>query len=364
MKGPPTSGKNEQQLEILLLSDRRPGHYHLAEGIIAAIERLSPVQCHRQFVHRRNWIPTRFLRKKFGHPKWPAKRILKWGYNIRASKLPPVDLVISAGGETQIANIAVTECLGVKNIFCGSLRNVSPENFSLIVTSYERFQSEPRYLVTLKPSTIDPDALGRPKDVPVYSADNPPRLAGLLIGGDSGLFHYGEDEWLRLLDFVSQVSEAWGTKWLISTSRRTDKRVGYAIQRLAQQPSIVEDYIDYNTAGPGTLSKIFSQSEVIVCTEDSSTMISEAISARLPVVGVAPEDHSFKSDEQFYRDMMLRNNWCRFVMIGGITVERFGQVLSEIKPMQANHLDQLAVSLKEKLPEIFRDAPRITVETP
>ena len=101
----------------------------------------------------------------------------------------------------------------------------------------------------------------------------------------------------------AQVSKAWGTRWLISTSRRTPDFVGDLIAELAKDESVIARFIDYRTAGPGTLPEIFGQAEVIVCTEDSSTMISEAVSARLPVVGVAPAAHRFTDEEEAYRDI-------------------------------------------------------------
>ena len=52
---------------------------------------------------------------------------------------------VSAGGETQMPNICVTRHLGgVPNIFCGSLlRGLDAENFSLIISSYERDLGSP-----------------------------------------------------------------------------------------------------------------------------------------------------------------------------------------------------------------------------
>jgi mitochondrial fission protein ELM1 len=89
-----------------------------------------------------------------------------------------------------------------------------------------------------------------------------------------------------------------GTRWLISTSRRTPDKVADRIAKLAKDESVVAKLIDFRTAGPGTLPEIFAQADAIVCTEDSSSMISEAVSARLPVVGVAPKRHRFNEDEK------------------------------------------------------------------
>jgi hypothetical protein len=223
--------------------------------------------------------------------------MLRMAYRIDAYALPKADLVVSAGGETQMPNICVARYLGVPSIFCGSLlRGLGPENFSLIISSYDRDATSPRHMVVLKPAAIDPDALGRPKIVPRYGP------------------------------------------------------------ALAKDPGVVSRFIDYRTAGPGTLPQVFSEAEVIVSTEDSSTMISEAVSARLPVVGAAPSAHRFTDEEQEYRDFLIRNNWCRVVPIAALTPDAFGRALSETEPLQENPLDALAAKLKQRLPQLFADS--------
>lgn len=116
---------------------------------------------------------------------------------------------------------------------------------------------------------------------------------------------------------------------------------------------MVADFIDYRWAGPGTLERIFSKADVILCSEDSSTMISEAVWSRLPVVGFSPKLHDFKPEEGEYRDFLVRNNWCRFLPMARLSVDRFGSALSEISPLRVNPLDQLANELRKRLPELL-----------
>ena len=340
-------------LQVLLLADDRPGHYHLSQGVVAALMRLADVETTELRIARRRLIPTRSLRWLNSRGTAP-ERVLQAGYGVEAAALPRADLVISAGGETLPANVAAARALGAQNIFCGSLRTVAPQDVSVTVTSYERFAEKPGHLVALKPSAIDPQALGRPKAIPQYDGANPPKLAGLLIGGDSGLFHSREGEWRRLLDFARQLSAQWGTRWLISTSRRTPDPIAEEVFALAKDKQVVADFLDYRWAGPGTLPKIFGRVDAIVCSEDSSTMISEAIAARLPVVGVSPENHSFKTEEAEYREYLSKQNWCRYLPIASLDTDAFGEALSQITPMQENHLDILAAALKERLPKLLK----------
>jgi hypothetical protein len=85
-------------------------------------------------------------------------------------------------------------------------------------------------------------------------------------------------------------------------------------------------------------------------------MISEAVSARLPVVGAAPSAHNFTDEEQEYRECLIRNNWCRVVTIAALTPDAFARALAEIEPLQENPLDALAAKLKERLPELLGDS--------
>ncbi|HST11648.1 MAG TPA: hypothetical protein VLL05_14830, partial [Terriglobales bacterium] len=156
-------------LKIIYLADTRPGHYHLAEGVIAAIARLRPVDVMRVETKRKWIVPTRWLRRRINAKSFYPPRMLRMAYRIDAETLPKPGLVVSAGGETLMPNICISRLFDVPNIFCGALlRGLGAENFSLVISSYDRDATSPRHMVVLKPSSIDPDVLRRPKTVPRY----------------------------------------------------------------------------------------------------------------------------------------------------------------------------------------------------
>ncbi len=340
------------QIRALILSDGRPGHYHLADGVVAAIGRQADVHIERRTIRRRRWVPARILAALIASGT-PAARILKLGYGINAGDLPAADLVVSAGGETLAANIAAARDLDAKNVFCGTLRRIAPENFDLVVTSYARFADEPRHIVALKPNGMDPDVLGRPDSIPQFGPDQPPPVVGLLVGGDSGLFHYDDEEWQTVMDFLEAAHNAHGTRWLVSTSRRTASSLGDTVAEMARTSPAISAFIDFRSAGPGTLPHLFSNVEAVLCSEDSSTMISEAVCARLPVIGFAPRQHDFKPEEAEYRSFMQDSGWYRSVPLAELTPDRFLDALAAVQPMQENHLDRLATMVRERLPQLF-----------
>ena len=251
-------------------------------------------------------------------------------------------------------NICVTRFLGIPNIFCGSLlRGLGPENFSLVISSYDRDAGSPRHMVVLKPSSIDPEALGRPATVPRYGPDRHPRLAGLLIGGNAGPFRYRRGEWERLLDFARALSKAWGTRWLVSTSRRTPDFVADRVAELAKNDSVIAHFIDYRTAGPGTLPDVFRKAEVIVCTEDFEH---HGVGGG---VGAAPRGWRGAGRSSVHRRGIGLPRISRAQQLVPRAADRvadpeiFAAALSEIEPIRENPLDALAAKLKERLPALF-----------
>ena len=350
-----SSGQPVTPLKVIFLADTRPGHYHLAEGVIAAVDRLRPVEVTRIEVKRKWIVPTRWLRRRINAQSFYPPRMLRMAYRIQADELPKADLVVSAGGETQMPNICVTRFLCVPNVFCGSLlRGLGPENFSLVISSYDRDAGSPRHMVLLKPSAIDPDALGRPANGAALWTRSSSKACRPAHRRQCWAVPLSPQRNGRgCLEFAKRLSQAWGTRWLVSTSRRTPDHVADKVAGLAKDESVIARFIDYRSAGPGTLPEVFGKAEVIVCTEDSSTMVSEAVSARLPVVGVAPEAHRFTDEESAYRAFLVRNNWCRVLPIAALMPETFAAALSEIEPIKENPLDALAAKLKERLPALF-----------
>lgn len=340
-------------LRILILSDGRPGHYHLAEGVAAAIARRRPVQVERMELKRRRVAPGRTLAWMLAAKASPSL-ILNIGYGARFDPAATYDLVVSAGGDTLAANVAAARAFNAANIFCGTLRHIAAEDFSLVISSYARHASLTRHLVALKPNGIDPDSLA-PRPSAAARHGQAPRIAGLLVGGDSGYFRYTDAEWQRLASFLDETNKATGTRWIVSNSRRSPDAVSdRLLARSKDADSPIAEFIDFRTAGPGTLPRLFASVEAVLCTEDSSTMISEAVCARLPVLGVAPDHHGFKDDEREYREFMSKQGWCRFIKLADLSPELFVSELAQVTPLESNHLDLLADQLAKRLPDLFR----------
>merc|ERR1711879_1065169 len=90
------------KLRILILSDGRPGHFHLSEGIAAAIGRKRDVDI-KCFPIKHNHYPGLVVSMMTRSSICP-KQILRIVYGLRTVELPDADLVVSAGSKTLGAN--------------------------------------------------------------------------------------------------------------------------------------------------------------------------------------------------------------------------------------------------------------------
>jgi len=340
-------------LTALLIADDRPGHYHLSDGVVAAARRLRPIRVIRLQVRRR-WSgrPLALL----SNAGFPASWLLHSAYGLSPSAIPKVDFIVSAGAETLAANIAVARLTGAPNIFCGSLRRYDPRGLRLVLTSYASQADRPRHVMVLKPSALCRGTLPGSPDRLAPGAV--PQTMGLLLGGDSRECRFGFEDCAKLLELVERSHRLLGTRWVISNSRRTPAAMTDSFAaHVAAGSDAIDAFIDVGTTGPGTLGRVLERAEAIVCTDDSSTMISECVSAGLAVIGARPSRAVFTTDEQGYRKFLLDNGWYRSLPIAELTPDKLVRELARVQPLTKDPLDHLAGILRQRLPELFGYVP-------
>lgn len=327
-----------QPVTALLLADDRPGHFHLSEGILAAIGRRSSLTVRKAAIKRPPflspgmvWRLSRLL---------SPERLLTSLYSLDPTALHDVKLIVSAGGDTLAPNVACARLTNAPNIFYGSLRRYDPAQFALVLTSYEEAGRPPNSLMTLKPSSADPDTL---------AASGAP-LHGLLLGGDAGTIHFQASDWARLRDFVEQRHRASGRRWIVSNSPRTPSAISDQWAQWARRPTDpIAEFIDVRRAGTGTLSRFFAQSETVLCTGDSSSMLSETVWMRRRVIAAFPETATLPELEAQYRGYLERQGWSRSLPIAELSVGKFASLLAEINPLAVNPLDRLAGQIAQRI---------------
>ena len=149
---------------------------------------------------------------------------------------------------------------GAANIFCGRLRRLAPEHVALVLVTLDSLAEHANHLVCLPPLALDAGPGRHPTAATParFGRADPPARVGVLIGGNSGAFRYRQKDWLQLTGFLRDAHRAHGIRWLATTSRRSGTFIGDALAAMAAEPdSGLETFIDFRTAGPGTLAQHF-----------------------------------------------------------------------------------------------------------
>jgi len=329
-------------LLALLITDGKPGHESLSDGILAALARSCSIARNRLEVARPRWLPPRALSALTSSRSRLLPRLL--GLDLAA--LPRPDIIVSAGGDTLAANVITARHFACPNVFYGSLRRYPPDDFALVLTSYAEHASRPNIAMSLKPSARDPDTL----PLPPRHIGHPIHI-GVLIGGDSGTIGYTGADWDHLLALLAQSNPA-SVCLTVANSRRTPDAVSDRIAALAATGTV--GFVDVRTAGPGTLGPLFAASHAILATVDSSSMISEAVWARRPVVVLTPERWSLPASEQGYRNWMAANGWTTAHPLAQASTARLMAALEQTRPLTTNPLDDLATLIQQRLSMLSR----------
>lgn len=321
-------------LGVALLSDGIAGHYRQSEGIIAAIARHRAVTVSRIELPKRSG-PARLLvalAARFGLP-------LPLSMLIGKSGLPkgPVDLVVSAGGRTLAANVALARKLGAANIFSGSPRQFPTSAFSRVLLSYPAPAEKGLYI--LKPTALDPDTLPIRQLRGATSAEKPYRIA-FLIGGPTEPCPWTDADWERMLSLAVSIASNPALRLVAVTSRRTPPAWADALIARTNGLPGKEQIVDFRTAGPGSIAVAYGCDAMIVG-GDSMSMVTEAVAARRPTAVLMPAKRNASRDDATMDDLAAQKR-IHLLPVPTATAEALLASLDALEPMTDNHLDRLA----------------------
>lgn len=260
------------------------------------------------------------------------------------------DLIVSAGGKTSFANVWLGKRLGSPNVFIGSLRRLSPEFFTVVLTMEPIIPSNAANLVLeLPPSTVDEGVAHRQGDQLRHDLQlRDQRLFTLLLGGDGAGYRYSARDWEQLGQLLNVLGERHQARWLILGSRRTGAEAEKIIESTVDHELIARS-IWYEPGKSLDIGAYLGAAEQVFVTEDSMTMVTEAIYSQRPVISLRPAS---VSATRRYGAMMQRfadQCWiCRYAVEA--LLEEPGQFTGlECSPLTASPLDDLSEQLARRL---------------
>jgi len=325
-------------LRITVVRDHRPGHYNQSEGVVLALKRLAPVSVDYVDLKRRAVPSWHLIYSLYGSKLFSDRLFASVIYpSVDVESVP--DIIVSAGGDTLLLNVLLARRYGSANIFSGSVRNLDPALFSAILTPYSRFSQQSPYISGLKPCPVDPEQ--------VLKLDDGFDVC-VLIGGPSGTHAYSREHWRHIIDLTTEIGRTASVG--VFASRRTPADVFTAFEAMTA-PGVT--CFSANAVGTQELLAFCRRANVILVSEDSNSMITEAICCRRPVITLAPPTNRMSVDEAAYLSGLSAQGWLsRQELDGTCTASEIMRKSQSITPMTFNHLDVLAEKLEARIPQL------------
>ena len=277
---------NKRQLKICLLSDNKKGHLIKSEGIIYALSLVTEIKISTfQVAWKIGFLRRILLITKILRDLLPTKLCLNNFKDLN------YDLIVSAGGATEWINARLSKDLKVKNIFIGSLRHCKKEDFSFL--AIDRYKNYPGYIeIPVVPNAINKDEIKSLGEE--YYPDKSYKIFSVLIGGNGSGIKWTPKSFRPIFDKFLEMAKANQIKLIFLTSRRTPRFIERTIESCwkdspeilkspkESHPLELKNDRNHYLATLGVADNLF-------ISEDSASMISEAISAGKKVFSFKPQ---------------------------------------------------------------------------
>ena len=334
-------------MRVLFLKDDKPGHYNQTEGLLLYLREIFP---NLEVEYIEVEIKSKFSRKilryllnnfsSFFEKKSRLKYISFFYKKFELPKKNP-DLIISTGGNVSNINAWFAKTYSCKNILNGALRGLKEELFTYVTTVIDLGYKN-QIILDVAPSLITKEKLELSankfleeknllKDTIYYC---------LLIGGDGAGYKYDDKFYDDLIAFVKNLSKEKNIKWLITTSRRTPEKIEEKLKNNLKD--FCAYFVDYNKNPQKVMLAFLGLSEKVFVTEESSSMISEAISSGKNVFTLGNEYSNTDENYKKILEKFVKNNF-----IKRIYIYNFMHSLNFMKPISIN------ISFKNKIKESF-----------
>jgi mitochondrial fission protein ELM1 len=332
-------------VDILILADARPGHFRQSEGLAAAIGRRRPVTVRTLAVTPHAvWKGT--LLRLLVRARLPARTLLRLAFGLDATALGRPALIVSAGSDTLPANVLAARLSGAPNVFIGTIRDLPETDFAAVLTTFPAEAARPRHVLTLKPTLVDPGRLPPPRPIG-RSGGLCGASLGVLIGGPTPSHRWSAGDWRALAGLLRGLARD-GARLRVTTSRRTPREAVDALRSLGQDGT-AETLILYGEAEPGSLDPFFGADAILV-TDDSATMVFEAVGARRPVVTLAPTDRWSTRDDAAFAHLEAEGLVRRLETVSA-TPQSIAEALAGTVPLARNPGEIVLAALAPLLAE-------------
>ena len=274
------SASSEQNLWVL--TDGRAGHESQSKGIVAALSSTRHVQVHWVSATLRSplwrWILITAARLL---PPGFLYRLLPISYHLSQWPDSEPDIVIGSGGDTLFMLGALSARHNAPNVFSGTTKRY-PRRFLDCVFTVVPDPAKHNVVLPLPPVEI------RDLNRPNVTTPERPLTGCVLIGGDGAGCVFVDSDWQCLANWMAGLGN--DVRWLLSTSRRTGVKHETKLKSMVRGNTVALGRSVWWADNPErVMDEFLHDCDFIVCTQDSLSMLAEAMYTGKPVYSFAPK---------------------------------------------------------------------------
>ncbi len=285
-------------MNIVVLSDKKPGHYKQSLGIINKIPDCRMEWLEIEFQHKwRDNLLRIIMCVSGGMPLSTSmiRFLLRWSlttssYNA-VLQIQGMDLVLSTGSSVAAVNLLLGKLLNAKTVTCRRPSPIGIRHFDLAILPMLSWNSAKDRNSVCKtigvPNPISPDVLKTKRDnlkQALHLQERP--VIGILLGGTDQYETITVEDAKQLHTTCDKVAKTINAQILLTTSRRTPTDVSNYLKSKFTNADWCPLFIDPDT--PSELDdpyqSILSVSDLLIVTADSFSMVCEAATSGCKVI--------------------------------------------------------------------------------
>ena len=235
------------------------------------------------------WLALEFLRciSPYGLVSHCIKRLLLKGYDCSSHELYEGDVILSKTPPFEYPSAILKAGGNAKSYHIGEPRRVKRKCFDYVISTPSSPTEKPDISLDVLPTEMSFENFIKIRDA--YSCR---KYYLMLIGGAARGFNYKKSDWEYLIDFIKEHDEV---DWVVSTSPRTGNKVEMFIKERLEGSLHVKELVLWGMGKRKNIFDCLSGAEVVLVTEDSASMLSDAINCRIPTVSIRPSRSEFNN---------------------------------------------------------------------
>ena len=339
---------------VWIISEGSPGHVSQSVGLAEALSKRIPLRVERiECRLRLNGVARSVVRTWMGRkgqplPDWMLKRWLRVDMSATTVKKP--DLILSSGGKSVFVARSLAARSGAPYVFLGERKPYPSEWFHTVFTPSARENGMNDVQIEMIPPQVT--KAGVERAAAAWTGRPSGRLWAMVIGGTSVSHRYADADWDALAAGMNTLARREGIRWLVTTSRRTGAEAEARL-RTGLDASVVAAAVWWAEKPEKKMQAFLGAAECVFVTQDSVTMVTEAVASGRPVVVVRPELVVARPGGfmPVYFERMQQRGYIRRLRVGELaeSTDTLFRCLAEVQPVMGDFVDYLAEVVMTRL---------------